>query len=90
MIIDSYVNYLINFIIIFLYYSLKSIDLVCMKKLDTKVNVIPIIAKADTISKSELQKFKVKLSFFFILSSILRSSYFVFVAINYLTYFRLK
>lgn len=39
--------------------SLKSIDLVCMKKLDTKVNVIPIIAKADTISKSELQKFKV-------------------------------
>lgn len=31
-----------------------------MKKLDTKVNVIPIIAKADTISKSELQKFKVK------------------------------
>jgi len=30
-----------------------------MKKLDTKVNVIPIIAKADTISKSELQKFKV-------------------------------
>lgn len=32
-----------------------------MKKLDTKVNVIPIIAKADTISKSELQKFKVGL-----------------------------
>lgn len=40
-------------------FRLKSIDLVCMKKLDTKVNVIPIIAKADTISKSELQKFKV-------------------------------
>lgn len=40
-------------------FSLKSIDLVCMKKLDTKVNVIPIIAKADTISKTELQKFKV-------------------------------
>jgi hypothetical protein len=39
--------------------SLKSIDLVCMKKLDTKVNIIPIIAKADTISKTELQKFKV-------------------------------
>jgi len=38
---------------------LKSIDLVCMKKLDTKVNIIPIIAKADTISKTELQKFKV-------------------------------
>ncbi|KAL5234737.1 PREDICTED: septin-2 [Diuraphis noxia] len=42
-------------------HGLKSIDLVCMKKLDTKVNVIPIIAKADTISKSELQKFKTKI-----------------------------
>jgi len=40
-------------------FSLKSIDLVCMKNLDTKVNIIPIIAKADTISKTELQKFKV-------------------------------
>lgn len=45
---------------IFLYfYRLKSIDLVCMKKIDTKVNIVPIIAKADTISKTELQKFKV-------------------------------
>lgn len=35
-----------------------------MKKLDTKVNVIPIIAKADTISKSELQKFKVNYFYF--------------------------
>lgn len=40
-------------------HGLKSLDLVCMKKLDTKVNIIPIIAKADTISKSELQRFKV-------------------------------
>lgn len=31
-----------------------------MKQLDKKVNIIPIIAKADTISKNELQKFKVK------------------------------
>lgn len=42
-------------------HGLKSLDLVCMKKLDTKVNIIPIIAKADTISKTELQKFKVSL-----------------------------
>ncbi|GAB6020473.1 Septin-6 [Chamberlinius hualienensis] len=42
-------------------HGLKSIDLVCMKKLDSKVNIIPIIAKADTISKSELQKFKIKI-----------------------------
>ncbi|RXG57459.1 Septin-2 [Armadillidium vulgare] len=39
-------------------HGLKSIDLVCMKKLDSKVNIIPIIAKADTISKAELSKFK--------------------------------
>lgn len=32
-----------------------------MKKLDQKVNIIPIIAKADTISKTELQKFKSKI-----------------------------
>jgi septin 6/8/11 len=43
-------------------HGLKSLDLVCMKKLDTKVNIIPIIAKADTISKTELQKFKAKIS----------------------------
>jgi len=40
---------------------LKSIDLVCMKKLDQKVNIIPIIAKADTINKAELAKFKSKI-----------------------------
>ena len=40
---------------------MKSIDLVCMKKLDQKVNIIPIIAKADTINKAELQKFKAKI-----------------------------
>lgn len=54
------VNYESCFNFIYSYtFSLKSIDLVCMKKLDTKVNIIPIIAKADTISKTELQKFKV-------------------------------
>merc|ERR1712079_617318 len=42
-------------------HGLKSIDLVCMKKLDTKVNTIPIIAKADTINKTELTKFKTKI-----------------------------
>ncbi|NP_001077035.1 septin-8-B [Danio rerio] len=42
-------------------HSLKSLDLVTMKKLDSKVNIIPIIAKADTVSKSELQKFKIKI-----------------------------
>lgn len=42
-------------------HGLKSIDLVCMKKLDSKVNIIPIIAKADTVNKQELSKFKAKI-----------------------------
>lgn len=42
-------------------HSLKSLDLVTMKALDSKVNIIPIIAKADTVSKSELHKFKIKI-----------------------------
>jgi septin family protein len=41
-------------------HGLKSVDLVCMKKLDSKVNIIPIIAKADTVNKQELAKFKSK------------------------------
>jgi len=41
-------------------HGLKSIDLVCMKKLDQKVNIIPVIAKADTVNKAELSKFKAK------------------------------
>jgi hypothetical protein len=39
-------------------HSLKALDLVTMKHLDSKVNIIPIIAKSDTISKGELQRFK--------------------------------
>jgi septin 6/8/11 len=39
-------------------HSLKAIDLITMKHLDSKVNIIPIIAKSDTISKNELQRFK--------------------------------
>ena len=43
---------------------LKSLDLVTMKALDSKVNIIPVIAKADTITKQELQKFKTKVGHF--------------------------
>ncbi|XP_044903837.1 septin-14 isoform X4 [Felis catus] len=42
-------------------HSLKSIDLLTMKNIDNKVNIIPLIAKADTISKNDLQKFKCKI-----------------------------
>lgn len=39
-------------------HSIKSLDLVCMKQLDKKVNIIPVIAKADTVSRTELAEFK--------------------------------
>ncbi|KAM7078630.1 LOW QUALITY PROTEIN: septin-10-like [Molossus nigricans] len=42
-------------------HSLKTLDLLTMKSLDNKVNIIPVIAKADAISKTELHKFKTKL-----------------------------
>ncbi|GIY68893.1 septin-2 [Caerostris darwini] len=42
-------------------HTLKASDLLCMKRLGEKVNVIPLIAKADTLIKSELQKFKSKI-----------------------------
>jgi septin 6/8/11 len=42
-------------------HSLKSVDLMMMKKLDKLVNIIPVIAKADTIAKNELAKFKQKI-----------------------------
>lgn len=40
------------------YFSLKALDLVTMKALDSKVNIIPVIAKSDTITKQELTRFK--------------------------------
>ena len=48
--------------LVLIHFSLKSLDLVTMKKLDSKVNIIPVIAKADTITKNELHKFKIKVS----------------------------
>ncbi|XP_032852881.2 septin-10 isoform X3 [Tyto alba] len=47
--------------VLFLGHSLKTLDLLTMKSLDSKVNIIPIIGKADSISKTELQKFKKKI-----------------------------
>ncbi|XP_039570066.1 septin-10 isoform X2 [Passer montanus] len=41
--------------------SLKTIDLLTMRSLDSKVNIIPVIGKADSISKTELQEFKKKI-----------------------------
>ncbi|XP_064404779.1 septin-2-like isoform X2 [Halichondria panicea] len=42
-------------------HSIKSLDLVCMKELDKRVNIIPVIAKADTVSRAELSQFKARI-----------------------------
>ncbi|XP_037670298.1 septin-14 isoform X2 [Choloepus didactylus] len=42
-------------------HSLKSLDLLTLKSIDSKVNIIPLIAKADTVSKNDLQTFKNKI-----------------------------
>ncbi|XP_006859795.1 PREDICTED: septin-14 [Chrysochloris asiatica] len=63
----SYVKYHDTRIHVCLYFiaptghSLKSLDLLTMKKIDSKVNIVPLIAKADTISKNDLQMFKSKI-----------------------------
>lgn len=39
-------------------HSLKDLDIECMKQLHDKVNIIPVIAKADTLTPEELATFK--------------------------------
>lgn len=40
------------------FFSLKPLDIEFMKRLHDKVNVIPLIAKADTLTPEECQLFK--------------------------------
>ncbi|XP_015790676.1 septin-11 [Tetranychus urticae] len=42
-------------------HGLRAIDLITLKQLDSKVNIIPIIAKADIITKNELSKLRSKI-----------------------------
>lgn len=42
-------------------HGLRAIDLVTMKELDSKTNLIPVIAKSDTITKAELDRLRVKI-----------------------------
>lgn len=42
-------------------HGLKALDIVTMKELAKRVNLIPVIAKADTASKDELSRFKMKI-----------------------------
>jgi septin 7 len=39
-------------------HGLKPLDIRCMKKIHKKVNIIPVIGKADTFTKAETAKFK--------------------------------
>ena len=42
------------------FYRLKPIDVEVMRQLHTKVNLIPIIAKADTLTDEEVAEFKAR------------------------------
>ncbi|KAI5955679.1 CDC12 [Candida jiufengensis] len=42
-------------------HSLKPLDIEIMKKLSTRVNLIPVIAKADTLSRNEMDIFKTRI-----------------------------
>jgi len=42
--------------------SLKPIDIAFMKAMDRKVNMVPVIAKADTLSRAEMTKLKGRVS----------------------------
>ena len=55
----SCVHY-IMYCCIYMHCSLKALDVVALRELSKRVNVLPIIAKADTTSKDELQRFKAK------------------------------
>jgi len=42
-------------------HALRTIDIEFMKRLHTKVNLIPVIAKADTLTEEEVNAFKIRL-----------------------------
>ncbi|QBM89839.1 cell division control protein 12 [Metschnikowia aff. pulcherrima] len=42
-------------------HSLKPLDIEIMKRLSTRVNLIPVIAKADTLAPAELEAFKARI-----------------------------
>jgi septin 2 len=42
-------------------HGLKPLDIECMKALQSKVNIIPIIAKADTLTASEVKRLKIRI-----------------------------
>ncbi|XP_041347988.1 septin-2-like isoform X2 [Gigantopelta aegis] len=59
-IIDHRVHCLLYFISPY-GHGLKPLDIDVMKKLHNKVNIVPVLAKADTLTKAELKKMKEKI-----------------------------
>ena len=45
-------------------HGLKPLDIEVMKRLSSRVNLIPVIAKADTLSPNDLLKFKSRVGFY--------------------------
>ena len=45
------------------FYSLREIDIELMRRLSPRVNVIPVIGKADSLTPSELRGFKKRVSY---------------------------
>lgn len=45
--------------------SLKALDIEVMKHLGSRVNLIPVIAKADTLTPKDLAQYKLNVSLFF-------------------------
>jgi cell division control protein 12 len=44
-------------------HTLKPLDIEVMKRLSSRVNLIPVVAKADTLSPADLIRFKQRVSF---------------------------
>lgn len=42
------------------FFSLRPIDVQFMLRLHSKVNIVPVVAKADTLTQLELQKIKTR------------------------------
>lgn len=47
-------------------FRLKPLDIEFMKQLHNKVNIVPVIAKADALTKKEVLRLKMRVSFHFI------------------------
>ena len=47
---------------------LKPLDIEIMKRLGTRVNLIPVVAKADTLTQHDLAVFKQRVRIFFVFS----------------------